>query len=230
MKPSPSRVTPAALGVLVEQAVLAPSSHNTQPWRFRVESGAIHLYADRLRALPVNDPDDRELTISCGCALMNLRVAAARERLATSIRLLPDSSDADLLASVDVEPLPADAAIAAEDALFPGIELRRTYRQRFLPTPVAPAALEAMIDAAQTEGAELRFIRAEPLHSQLAALVAEGDACLWDDRRWRRELALWMHPARSGDGLAVPGFLRGPRKPWCAAWISASASRLTIAT
>jgi hypothetical protein len=67
-----------------------------------------------------------------------------------------------------------------------------------------------MIDAAQTEGAELCFIRAEPLHSQLAALVAEGDSCLWDDPRWRRELAMWMHPARSGDGLAVPGFLARP--------------------
>jgi hypothetical protein len=29
--------------------------------------------ADRTRALPVTDPEDRELTISCGCALFNLR-------------------------------------------------------------------------------------------------------------------------------------------------------------
>jgi hypothetical protein len=210
MKPSPARVSPAALGVLVEHAVLAPSSHNTQPWRFRVESGAIHLYADRLRALPVNDPQDRELTISCGCALMNLRVAAARERLATSVRLLPDTSAPDLLASLDFGPLPVDATVAAEDALFPGIALRRTYRHGFEPVPVAPAALEAMIDAAQAEGAELRLVRAEPLHSQLAALVAEGDACLWDDPRWRRELAMWMHPTRDGDGLAVPDLLARP--------------------
>ena len=34
----------------------------------------VELLADRTRALPVNDPQDRELTISCGCALFNLRV------------------------------------------------------------------------------------------------------------------------------------------------------------
>lgn len=64
---------------ILKGAILAPSSHNTQPWLFEVGHSCIRLYADRTRALPVNDPDDRELVISCGCALMNLRVAAARE-------------------------------------------------------------------------------------------------------------------------------------------------------
>jgi hypothetical protein len=57
---------------LVGAAVLAPSSHDTQLGPFRTSDSAIDLSADRTRALPVNDPDDRELTISC-CALFNLR-------------------------------------------------------------------------------------------------------------------------------------------------------------
>ena len=32
---------------LVGRAVLAPSSHNTQPWRFRVSDAVIDLFADR---------------------------------------------------------------------------------------------------------------------------------------------------------------------------------------
>ncbi|WP_448522145.1 hypothetical protein [Schleiferia thermophila] len=75
---------------LIQKAVRAPSSHNTQPWIFHVAESAINLYADRTRALPVNDPDDRELTISCGCALMNLRVAAAAEGLDARLEALPD--------------------------------------------------------------------------------------------------------------------------------------------
>lgn len=210
MSPSSVRLSPAALGVLVEQAVLAPSSHNTQPWRFRVESGAIHLIADRTRALPVNDPEDRELTISCGCALMNLRVAAARERLATSLRLLPDATDEDLLATLRFDPLPAGAAAPPEDLLFPGIALRRTHRHGFEGTPLAPQVLAAMIAAAETEAAALLFVRAEPAHARLADLVAEGDALQWNQPSWRRELAMWMHPSRSGDGLVVPGPLARP--------------------
>lgn len=62
---------------MLEAAVRAPSSHNTQPWLFAVRPDGIALYADRTRALPVNDPHDRELTVSCGAALLQLRVAAA---------------------------------------------------------------------------------------------------------------------------------------------------------
>jgi len=49
---------------LVEQAVRAPSSHTTQPWIFHSVGGFIELYADRSRALPVNDPD----AVSCSSA------------------------------------------------------------------------------------------------------------------------------------------------------------------
>ena len=60
----------------VRGAVRAPSSHNTQPWLFRlVGDDALELYADRTRALPVVDPRDRELTISCGAALFHVRAA-----------------------------------------------------------------------------------------------------------------------------------------------------------
>ena len=59
---------------LLNYAVLAPSNHNTQPWLFEIHGEAIHLFADRTRALPMTDPEDRELIISCGAALLHLRV------------------------------------------------------------------------------------------------------------------------------------------------------------
>lgn len=45
------------------------------------------------RVLPVNDPDDRELNISCGYARFNLRVAAAAANLESVIESLPDIID-----------------------------------------------------------------------------------------------------------------------------------------
>jgi hypothetical protein len=55
--------------------VLAPSGHNTQPWLFNVSGDAVELHADRTRGLPVVDPEDRALVISCGAALFFLRTA-----------------------------------------------------------------------------------------------------------------------------------------------------------
>lgn len=61
---------------MLELAVKAPSGHNTQPWLFRVGEDRIEIFPDLDRALPVVDPDHRELFISLGCAAENLYMAA----------------------------------------------------------------------------------------------------------------------------------------------------------
>src|SRR4051812_35680645 len=48
---------------------LAPSIQNTQPWRWKIRSGALELWSVPSRQLPVTDPDGRMVTISCGAAL-----------------------------------------------------------------------------------------------------------------------------------------------------------------
>src|SRR5260370_31488477 len=61
---------------LLNYALLAPSEYNTQPWMFRVQGNSVELSADYSRRLPVVDPEDRELLISCGASCYNLRLAA----------------------------------------------------------------------------------------------------------------------------------------------------------
>lgn len=191
------------LRALVRSAILAPSSHNTQPWRFSVREGRIALYADRTRALPANDPDDRELTISCGCALMNLRVAAAAGGLGPRIKILPELEDPDLLAYVELAP---STDRASDDAqLFPAITKRRTYRKRYEAKPVLGEVLDELAESAHSEGAWVEVLSGETTRHKAAELIAEGDAIQWADPSWRRELAAWMHPRRQGDGLVVPG-------------------------
>jgi len=189
------------LRALVQAATLAPSSHNTQPWLFRLEGEVIELLADRTRALPVNDPDDRELTVSCGCALFNLRVAAAAESLHAAVELCPDAADPDLLARVRLTRSRADQTDAA---LQTTMTERRTYRERFAPTAVTPTAIRSLVDAVHSEAASLAVLKTAEQRLSAVALVAEGDALLWANPSWRRELAAWMHPRRRGDGLTLP--------------------------
>jgi nitroreductase len=188
---------------LIAAAVRAPSSHNTQPWVFRVRGPCIDLLADRTRALPASDPDDRELTISCACALFNLRVAAAHAQLAAMLQAPSDPADPDWLTTLELAPASApDAPLAS---LFDAVALRRTYRRTFADRPVAADVLEALAEAATREGAWLHVLESKDQRQQAAELVAEGDEEQWANPTWRRELAAWMHPRRHGDGLALPG-------------------------
>jgi hypothetical protein len=59
----------------VQQSILAPSVHNTPPWRFIIGLDNLEVLADRTRQLAVLDPTGRELLISCGAALLNARIA-----------------------------------------------------------------------------------------------------------------------------------------------------------
>lgn len=190
---------------LLSYAILAPSSHNTQPWRFVIADNTVSLYADRSRALPANDPCDRELTISCGCALMNLRVAAAHAGLEAHCEVTPDDSDEDLLALVSFTP--ADASSLPGVELFPSIEDRRTCRKRFDADDVPAPVLHALAAAAAEEACWLEVIESEQNRQACVALVAQGDSMQWSNPGWRSELAAWMHPGRECDGLTVPGIV-----------------------
>jgi nitroreductase len=74
---------------ILERAVRAPSVHNTQPWRWRVNGTQVDLLADYNRQLVYADPARRDLMISCGAALHHFQVAAAGLGWATRVRPPP---------------------------------------------------------------------------------------------------------------------------------------------
>jgi len=198
------------LRFLLRYAILAPSGHNTQPWLFTVAGGAIGLYADRARALPVVDPDDRELIISCGAALETLHIAMRHFGHRGVLQLTPDPSDSDLLARItlgDREPaLPGHA----DGELFAAITQRRSNRQAFQDRDIPAGLADQLVADAASNGVWLCLVRGED-RSAVADLVAQGDRTQMADRRFRRELAAWVHPNRSRtrDGMRGYGFGSG---------------------
>jgi iron-sulfur cluster repair protein YtfE (RIC family) len=199
------------LAYLLRYAVKAPSGHNSQPWRFRLAGDAVELLADRSRALPVVDPDDRELVMSCGAALFNFRLAIRHHGSEDEIELLPDEADPDLLARIRIgEERPPTRA---EMLLFWAISARHTNRGAFKRRPVPEGLLAELSHAAESEGAQLRVLEGDEERARLADLVAEADRRQFADARFRRELAAWIHAgrARTGDGmpahaLEIPGY------------------------
>lgn len=200
----PVSPAPRLLDECLRAATLAPSSHNTQPWRFRLIGENIDLIADRTRALPANDPFDRELTISCGAALFNLRAAAAARSRVALVDEFPFPDDEDLLARVTLcTGLQSDIPNAASlDAV---IDKRRTYRKRFLDEAVDQTTIDSLVLAAECEQCLASPIAGPTQRERAAELIAEADETLWNDATWRREISSWMHPQRKNEGFLIPG-------------------------
>ncbi|MFJ9346397.1 Acg family FMN-binding oxidoreductase [Streptomyces sp. NPDC101237] len=195
---------------LVADAVAAPSQHNAQPWRFRYlrDSGVLRVYADLTRALPHTDPQRRGLHVSCGAALLNLRVAAAASMLAPVVRLLPEPDRPDLLAEVRLCGTgPPDAELAL---LRPAVARRHSSRHPFRDEEIAAATREGLCRAADVEGAQLLF----PGRWH----VREVLDLVWDAEQWeaqapgvREETARWTHVEPTGavapsDGIPAEAF------------------------
>ncbi|WP_372495565.1 hypothetical protein [Saccharopolyspora soli] len=124
---------PASLGLVPDQveqiiglAGMAPSLHNSQPWRFRLLPDLIELHADPARRLPAADPEDRELRLGCGAALFNLRLALEHAGIRPAVTLLPRLAAEPALAEVrsdgQVRPSPETIRLHA------AIPARHSYR------------------------------------------------------------------------------------------------------
>ena len=190
---------------ILKHTVLAPSGHNTQPWLFKLSSdNSLDLIADRTRALPVVDPYDRELTISCGAALDHLEVAASHYERALRIDLSPNPSEPDVLARVKfINDAPENL-----DGLFEAIPKRRTTRAKFNERTLSDELTERCKAIAEEFGVTLDLITDNDKRSSIADLVAEGDRIQFADPSFRRELAAWVHSRRraSQDGMSGEGF------------------------
>jgi hypothetical protein len=191
------------LEFLVHYAILAPSSHNTQPWLFRINAMDVELFADRRRALRVIDPQDRELTMSCGAALFNLRIAAEYFGHKYEVELFPTATDANLLARVRLG-LKGDTT-SDDILLFHAITQRRTNRQPLREDPIAPELLGELEAAARKEGAWFHVVNSAEARNQVADVVAEADRAQWANKAFREELARWVRTKADvhRDGLLV---------------------------
>jgi nitroreductase len=146
-------LTLAELTDCVRSAVAAPSVHNSQPWRFRIRDGGVDVFADRSRQLQVIDPSGRELMISVGAAVFNLRVAVRNQLRVPLLRLSPEPAEPDLVARVTPgRSAPPDRAVAELAAAIPA---RHTNRLPFARTVIPADVLDRLLAAAMVEGASL---------------------------------------------------------------------------
>jgi hypothetical protein len=172
-----------------------------------VTGDGVERFADRTRALQIVDPEDCELTMSCGAALGQLRLAVRHFGWTDVVALFPDARQADLLARVTVGE--ARSPNAEEDRLFHAILKRRSNRAAFEARPVPPPLVAALRASAADEQVGFHAVVGSDHRQAVADLVAEGDCLQFSNTRFRRELAAWMRPNISRRRDGIPGYALG---------------------
>lgn len=185
---------------LVHYATLAASSHNTQPWRFGLESAAVQILPDFSRRCPAVDPDDHHLYASLGCAAENLLLAAQ----AAGLRGHFSFGSSDSCVRLDFE-----HATPLRSALFEAIPSRQCSRSEYDGSEITGDPLRLLETAATGDGVSPLFLTSRKRKDAVAQFVAEGNMTQFADSRWAEELKSWIRfnardAIEAGDGLYGP--------------------------
>jgi len=186
---------------LLNYALLAPSEYNTQPWRFRVQGETVELSLDSSRCLSVVDPENREMLISCGAACLNLRLAARHFGYLAWMESFILNDQPEILVRLGLGT--REATTAEDERLFQAIPLRHTNRSVYDERSVAESVLTQLQREAGREGTWLHLVQDDETRQAITRLIVAGDREQWADKRFRHELAEWVHPRgeESADGL-----------------------------
>ncbi len=210
---SPGVVVPGDRGSLmrelVRQAALAPSSHNTQCWRFHLRPQSIVIAADLSRRCPAVDPDDHHLFVSLGCATENLAQAALAKGLQADARFDP-SGDGSVAVGLE-------ATRAVDSPLFQAIAKRQCTRGDYDGQPISADELRLLERAGSGHGVRVVLLTARPAMESVLEYVVAANTAQMKDPAFVAELKTWIRfgtdeALRTGDGLFA-GLAGNPAMP-----------------
>lgn len=195
---------------------LAPSSHNTQPWRFLVDKNhnGITIYLDRKFILPASDVDGRQAVISLGCAAENIIIGAQYYGYNTNIEFLTtDNEKVRPLSEKEsgvVEILKINFTTSSPkleyEYLVKAIFERKIVRAEYDPTKQIPThTLELLQKITDGDTTHLHTITEGLRKLTIAEFQSQADAYVINSPKFSRELGDWLLPNDSRSPLGMPG-------------------------
>ncbi len=197
---------------ILRYGILAPSTHNSQPWLFKIENDSCKIFYDSEKyTIKEADPIKRDLYISFGCLLENIIVAASYFKVFRNLNyILKDN----LVAEVTFGDLERkDIQISKELAdILDAVPKRVNVRGIFEQKPVESEIIKK-IQSLDNKFPELRLdlVHDKEKINKLATLTAEGLRIAYQSSNFRKEMSSWMNSSFSKKREGIPGYsLRMP--------------------
>jgi len=201
----------AFLKHLVAWAILAASTHNTQPWRFIIEPRArtVHFCIDSNWVLPASDKIGRQAMISMGCALENFLCAADYYGAPCKVDY-PLAMEGYPLPLITVRVEKPSNGAHHDLRTMEAMRKRRMNRKRFDPTrKVPPHVIEEMRKMANQLGLAVDIITDWPTRITMANVQYGADQVVIAMTKFRNELGMFFLPNNTPDNRGMPGATYG---------------------
>lgn len=207
-------VSPLQLAYLAHLFLLAPTTHNTVPERFRLGPGSLSVWVDREAVLPASDPVGRQATISLGCGLENLALGARCLGLRAEIALTGEAGGLRPVLAGEPRHAPfAEVAFRDDDgapeplawlsAMLARKVLRAEYDDRVRLPPELADELRGI--AAAHPGLRLHLLDDSATLLFLGKFQELADTTVLNREPFARELGRWLHDNDSRAALGMRG-------------------------
>lgn len=190
------------LAYIAQYAILAPSGHNSQPWKLTLVKDALivdihpshHLSGDGSGLLSV------EPYISIGTFLETFELAAAGLGHEISIELFPGNKHVARITLI--------GTLTPRHPLLSAIKTRVSNRHDFKTTPVTSTALETLVGSKLSGVATTQVTNREDIDF-LAGQTEVAIAAIMSNPRYRYELSEWVRTNHTRKYDGMPGFTHG---------------------
>ncbi|MBI2450682.1 MAG: nitroreductase family protein [Candidatus Nealsonbacteria bacterium] len=183
---------------LLHYGVLAPSSHNSQPWAFKIGENNLEIYADFKRKLKEGDKDGRMLFVSLGCLITNLKIAADYLGLAYDFNYLSEPTGLAAIMNFRGEK-------EKSEKYFKAIAERRSNRNRYKDMLIPEPNLKELENLNCEKSLRINFITGQELKSKIAEISSQAMGQAMSNRNFRRELASWLRTNLTMKKDGMPG-------------------------
>ena len=184
---------------LLNFAVLAPSSHNSQPWRFEISGNEIKIFLEPSRRLVESDKNDRQSYISIGCAIKNVSIAAEYYDFSCDVKYLSNSTIQIIFSKNSA------AHSSNKNHLIFSIPKRVTNRNRYENALPSELFLQE-IKNYSTDDLRVYIITDQDQKKRLADIALAASIAAMDDKNFRRELSQYVKSNTTSSPVGMPCF------------------------
>lgn len=186
--------------------ILAPSTHNSQPWIFEfLEPNQVTIRPNWDYMLPATDPKNRNLYISLGCALTNIKVVASYFGFVAEEKF--SKLKKDHVATLNFKEGKAPSSSSQFADLASAITERFSNKSAYDSDEVSEVFLKKVVGQISNSEFSLAFVAVPDKRKKIADLYWKAASGFAENPMFREELSFWLrrNDTKGGDGM--PGFV-----------------------